>query len=238
MLNPNKLGAMIRSRFIPVTSFTGRVVLFEVQSSGAIGSSMEVGLSANTNSATFEGGTGITALRTLTTTSPAKLGSASVSQPEISELSSLGLSGCLMNTAGMRIDTLGQYWLNEMDLRHPIQASVLWSNDSTTITDTVTWKLFSADIIPNSTTLAALSEVVAFTADNVLGTAKQVHETGRKTLATTVDKTATLLHLGVEMDAKVGITEDIWLLGLMLHYTERRGRGLQKLARRFARSQD
>ncbi len=43
---------------------------FTVEASGSIGSNMEVGLSADSNAATFEGGTGITAARTLTTTSP------------------------------------------------------------------------------------------------------------------------------------------------------------------------
>lgn len=43
---------------------------FTVEASGAIGTNMEVGLSADSAAATFEGGTGITAQRTLTTTSP------------------------------------------------------------------------------------------------------------------------------------------------------------------------
>lgn len=43
---------------------------FTVNASGAIGASMEVGLSADSAAATFEGGTGITAQRILTTTSP------------------------------------------------------------------------------------------------------------------------------------------------------------------------
>ncbi len=44
---------------------------FVVQISGAIGSNMEVGLSDNTDGATYEGGTGLdTAAKTLTTTSP------------------------------------------------------------------------------------------------------------------------------------------------------------------------
>jgi hypothetical protein len=53
-------------------TFTGTPVQpsFTVQSAGAIGSNMEVGLSADSAAATFEGGTGITAARTLTSTSP------------------------------------------------------------------------------------------------------------------------------------------------------------------------
>ena len=43
---------------------------FTVASAGAIGTNMEVGLSADSAAATFEGGVGITASRTLTTTSP------------------------------------------------------------------------------------------------------------------------------------------------------------------------
>jgi hypothetical protein len=43
---------------------------FTVEAAGAIGTDMEVGLSADSAAATFEGGVGITAQRTLTTTSP------------------------------------------------------------------------------------------------------------------------------------------------------------------------
>lgn len=43
---------------------------FVVQSSGAIGTNMEIGLSADADTATLEGGTGITAARTLSDNSP------------------------------------------------------------------------------------------------------------------------------------------------------------------------
>lgn len=43
---------------------------FTVEASGAIGTNMELGLSADAASATYEGGVGITAQRVLTTTSP------------------------------------------------------------------------------------------------------------------------------------------------------------------------
>ncbi len=43
---------------------------FTVEASGAIGTNMEIGLSADAATATVEGGTGISAVRTLTTTSP------------------------------------------------------------------------------------------------------------------------------------------------------------------------
>ena len=58
---------------------TGKVkaldINFVVQSSGAIGSNMEIGLSADANTASLQGGTGITAARTLDTdTTPCVLG--------------------------------------------------------------------------------------------------------------------------------------------------------------------
>lgn len=53
-----------------VMVFTPSKPTFTVNSSGAIGASMEIGLSADSASATVEGGTGISAARTLTTTSP------------------------------------------------------------------------------------------------------------------------------------------------------------------------
>jgi hypothetical protein len=239
MLNPNKLGTMLQRLFIPVTEFTGRVFSFTV-GSGSIGANMEIGIAADSAGTTVEGNAGVTASRQLITGEVVKMHSASVNNPPFEELGTLGVSGCKMNTAGDRIDTFGTYLLDKMSFRHPVQGSVIWTCDSTTITDTVAWKIFSNDISPNTAAIGALTESVLLTADNVIGTAtKVVHETARGTLASALNSnTAKFLHLGVEMDAKVGITEDIWLLGLMLYYTERKGRGLQKLARRFARSQD
>lgn len=53
-----------------VIVYTPSQPTFTVASSGAIGTNMEIGLSADSAAATVEGGTGITASRTLTTTSP------------------------------------------------------------------------------------------------------------------------------------------------------------------------
>lgn len=53
-----------------VIVYTPSQPTFTVAASGAIGTNMEIGLSADAASATVEGGTGISAARTLTTTSP------------------------------------------------------------------------------------------------------------------------------------------------------------------------
>lgn len=50
---------------------------FKVESSGTIGSNMTLGLSSDSNSATLEGGSGITAPRTLSTSSPVQAATAS-----------------------------------------------------------------------------------------------------------------------------------------------------------------
>lgn len=63
-----KLMAFRSAGFTPAG--TNSKPTFTVEASGAIGANMEVGLSADSAAATFEGGTGITAQRTLTTTSP------------------------------------------------------------------------------------------------------------------------------------------------------------------------
>lgn len=72
-------GAATPAGTISVPTFTGTASsltatsskpTFTVESAGSIGTNMEVGLSVDTDAATFEGGTGITAQRVLTTTSP------------------------------------------------------------------------------------------------------------------------------------------------------------------------
>lgn len=56
---------------------------FIVQAAGTIGTSMNIGLSADVDTATLEGDVGITALRTLSTTSPVAL-STSTPQSQVS----------------------------------------------------------------------------------------------------------------------------------------------------------
>lgn len=63
-----KLQAYQSAGFTPAG--TNSKPTFTVEASGSIGANMEIGLSADSASATVEGGTGITAQRTLTSTSP------------------------------------------------------------------------------------------------------------------------------------------------------------------------
>lgn len=57
---------------------------FSVQSSGAIGTNMTIGISADATSATVEGGSGVTAERTLSTNTPIE--SETIAPAELSEL--------------------------------------------------------------------------------------------------------------------------------------------------------
>ena len=59
---------------------------FTVEASGSIGSNMEIGLSADAASATVEGGSGISAARTLTTTSPVGVPTFSGTQAALTEV--------------------------------------------------------------------------------------------------------------------------------------------------------
>lgn len=79
---------------------------FTVEASGAIGSSMEIGLSVDTASATVEGGTGITAQRALTTTSPVGIPTFTGTATTAAALAEVG-SGVDLSTVIARTFVMG-----------------------------------------------------------------------------------------------------------------------------------
>lgn len=241
MLNPNRGGAMINIDFIPINLFE-KIYSFTV-ANGTVGTNMELGIDVNTASAEVVGKSGVTADRQLITNTPVLAHSAAAGNPPFEEIGTTGHVGCKMNTAGdsaqlfMRIP-------NKWDFRNRLRFRAIWATDSVTLADTVTWKVLYKNLIPGAAALivpaTALSTVI--TADSPSATAKAPLQSPWGILdGGTLDRTAPYneyLGLLLEMDAKVAISEDIWALGLEVEYTGRRGRGLQKAARRFVRSQD
>lgn len=226
-LGGNKLHFMRQRLFIPVTQFTGLVPYLEVQSSGAIGTNMEVGLSANTDAATYEGGTGITALRTLQATAPNVFGSAgaftAASIPKLVELGALGVVALVMPTAG---DDVRHLMLipSTWNRKHPIYVRCIWSTDSATIADTIDWKFLYLAVTPDLTELIAPATALdtVIPQDTVpVATAKVINRTAQgKINARTIADAALYLAFICEMDAKAaGLSEDVFFHGVEFEYT-------------------
>lgn len=216
-----------------VTDFTGLAAItqpsFEVLSAGAIGTNMEVGLSANTDAATFEGGTGITSIRTLTTTSPVqapKLLSMGGGAPDILEIASSGIPGLVMAAAG---DDIGHFLdLDDIDVSKKIRFRVLWASGSTVTADTITWKVLYLPLIPETTVLAEAATALdtVLVADSVQGTANVLQRTDAGVVnQNKIGKTAIGIQLLIDMSAfAAGLAESKYLCGLEYEYTPFRGR--------------
>lgn len=238
MLNPNRLGQMVITDFIPIDLFA-KIYSFTV-ANGTIGTTMEMGLDLNTAAAEVVANAGITADRQLITNTPVLAHSAGAGNPPFEEIGTTGTVGCKMNTAD-DLATLFMRIPDKWDFRSRLRFRVVWATDSVTVTDTVTWTVLYKSYIPGAAAIivpaTALSTAIA--ADSPSATAKSPLQSPWGILdGATLAKANAFIGLTLKMDAKVAITEDIWALGLEVEYTERRGRGLQKTARRFARSQD
>lgn len=66
-LSGRKIKVRPKTLLIAASEFNQKLPTLRVNSSGAIGANMELGLSADANTATLEGGTGVTGVRTLLT---------------------------------------------------------------------------------------------------------------------------------------------------------------------------
>ena len=139
----------------------------------------------------------------------------------LSEVSTFGVLGFLMNTNG---DT-ARLFLDlppDLDVKKPVYVRPVWTTASQTEADTVTWKVFWEKFAAG----AALSATVNNALDTVIA-----EDTVGTTTAYVVQKTAwgiinadqlehgVLTAIEVEMDAKAaGLSEDLWLLGLEISY--------------------
>lgn len=152
---------------------------------------------------------------------------ANTGAPVQQEVSTFGIVGILMDTAGDVIDT-NLSLPYDVDLNKDIRFRVHWTSGSATTADTITWKVFYKAIVPDTTTIAAaataLDTVIA--EDTVAGayiwqaTSWGVLKGG--TLAHNVEK----LMLQVELDAfAAGLTENIFPLELEIAYSPKRLRG-------------
>jgi hypothetical protein len=161
---------------------------------------------------------------------------ANTGAPVQQEISTFGVVGILMDTAG---DVLDHNWSlpYDVDLNKDILFRVHWTSGSSTTADTITWKVFYKPIVPNSTTIAAASTALdtVIAQDTVIGAYTwQATEWGvlnGGTLAANVEK----LMLQVELDAfAAGLTEDKFPLELEIAYSPKRLRGPDGMAHNAA----
>lgn len=152
--------------------------------------------------------------------------------PVQQEISTFGLVGCLMDTAGDALDhnLMLPY---DVDLKKDIRFRVHWTSGSADTADTVTWKVFYLGIVPNVTTIAAASVALTtvIAGDDVTG-AYDYQTTAYGLLkGGTLGQDVEILGLQVEMDAfDVGLSEDKFLLGLEIVYSPKRLRGPDGMA--------
>lgn len=223
--------------FIPVTQFTGLVPYFEVQAGGAIGADMEIGLSANADSATVEGGTGILALRTLQATAPNVLGSAGAFTagkiPKLVEIGTIGLVGLQVLTVGddvRHVMRVPSYW----DRHQPINARVIWATESSTATDGVTWKMLYSELTPGTTLLAAPATALDTPIVEQLVSAGEAAKMLRRTAAgviaaKAIADAALYWSFLIEADAQTNnpLSDGTYLLGVEFEYSPKWNRTSQ-----------
>lgn len=150
--------------------------------------------------------------------------------PISKEISTFGINGILLDTAGDMVVTDGPIPY-DLDPRHPVYARVVWASGSTDTADTVTWIVTYKQLVPNVTALAtpatALDSTIA-AQDVPVATAYAICKTGwGKINGGTITDNAEHWIWNVEMDAfDVGLSEDKFLLGLEIAYTPRRLQGV------------
>lgn len=152
--------------------------------------------------------------------------SSHTSAPFSKEISTFGLNGLLMGTDGMMVNTHTALPA-DLDVSKNIYCRLIWTCGSTDVADTVVWKVLYRELIPEVTALAvpatAFDKVIP--TDNVpSATAYTMNRTEWAVInGRTLSERAEGIAFNVEMDLKaVGLTEDLFLVGLEMLYTPKR----------------
>jgi len=149
--------------------------------------------------------------------------------PVQQEISTIGLVGILMDTAGDEVNHLMQLPY-DFDTKHNMYVRVHYTTASATAADTIEWLVRYLAITPNVTTLASPStacntDIASMT---VTGTAlsHQVTSWGVIKGGSFSEKNEAVAW-EIELQAfAAGLTEDKFLLGLEIAYTPRRLQGV------------
>jgi hypothetical protein len=143
--------------------------------------------------------------------------------PALAEINSLGLVGIQMASTGDDAHVLIPLPDN-ICVDCQIKFSVLWSTDSTTTTEGVTWKvLYNEGALGSALAAAATALDTVITSDSPLGTAYMLNETPQGVIAAgTVDRND-ILHVLAETDAFSGgmdpASDIVFLHGIFMEYT-------------------
>jgi hypothetical protein len=240
-LDPSKLSFQRQTTFIGVHQFSSMVPMLAVESSGAIGTNMEIGLSGDVGTATLEGGVGITAQRVLNgDTNPIRARCRTdPSNLILREMGSTGLSGIPFPTgaanAGPRhVMPIPSNWSRN----HPIYVYVWWETGLGQQAASVTWRLLFElislgssvqwDSLPNDlldTAIPAVSPVNV--ADGQYRTGPGIFAANRlKTSSTSgVTSLPRILSFALGTSAVSGwTTSEPWFYGIEFEYTPKFGR--------------
>lgn len=222
-MNPNKLAFMRQTEFIPINAFTGLGAEPTITTT-ADASITALGLSDAANDAALANAT--TGYTGITGVQPGR--SWGVGNAVLSEISTFGLAGLLMNTASYDVAHLMQippHW----DRNFPIRVRVVWTSAAASSgAKRVTWKVMTKTLAFGTTVLAAAATVLStlIVEQTPSGTAYILEATNKGVIDKTT-LTATMTHLAflVELQALTSFADDKWLIGVEFEYTPRFGRG-------------
>lgn len=232
-MRPEQIHFAKQTDYIPVQAFSGLRPDLTVNSAGSIGSNMEIGLSADSTAATLEGGSGISAARTMLTNPPVKMssigaGTTSGTNKTLDSISTTGFTGLLLGAAGDDVRhamPFPRHW----DRQHDIDVRFWWCSalNGSVTTQTAGWKFLYSGLVANSGVIAApataLDTVIA--ADPPIGVAYTLQQSEWGTInARTIGPTVDWFAFIAELDAIGGtFTEAKYLLGVEFQYTLRLG---------------
>lgn len=251
-MDSSKLSVARQTTFIGIHQFSSMIPMLVVESSGSILANAEIGLSANTDSASLEGGTGITAQRILKD-SKNPVGARDYIDPanlRLRVMGATGLQAILFPTGAINVGP--RHFMpipSEWDKDHPVYVYVYWECGSGQQAASVTWRLLFEIISLGSspqwggtplgqldTAISAVSPVTA--GDVQYRTGPGVFAAKRfKTSSTGVtDPVPRLLSFALGTAAISGWTggKTPFLYGIEFEYTPRWGRGKQIEAPAFA----
>ena len=147
--------------------------------------------------------------------------SVGAGDPVTAEINSLGLVGIQMEAAG---DDAHILWPipDNLCINCPIKISVLWSTNSTTTTQTATWKILYKRLALGDGLAAAATDLnTTITADSVLGTAYGLNETPQGVITSGTLSRGDILHLLAELDAVSGLNpavSGVYFHGIYIEY--------------------
>lgn len=150
------------------------------------------------------------------------LGGVGAGDPVLAEINSLGITGLQIEAAG---DDFHWLWMppSNLDTSAPVKVSAIWTSNSTTTTQTATWKVLYGQDTFNSGAMAAAATALdtAIAADNCLGTAYVLQQSPEGLIGPGDIDPAKMMHILCELDAVSGLnpaSDVVFLVGIMIEY--------------------